>query len=399
MKRLLATICMALLLSGCSGPWERIFVKRDESTKIHAIWVAFPDYEKILMGKTRQQFEVEVHNMMTNLESLGINTIYLHASFYTDAIYESQYYPWSIYASGTLGKPLDYDPFEIILNEATLSKIKVEAWINPLRSLREDEIVKVDDKYPIKQWYNDKVLRKQNLMLVDGRYYMNPGSEDVIELIENVVEELIGKYNISGIHIDDYFYPAGVANQDAETYQKYVVENPEASIEEYRVSTINNLVRRMFLKIKNIKSGLVFSISPIANIERNLTENYADVEKWITEGGYCDVIIPQIYFGFEHDLMPFEEVVKSWEQIMNKKVRIVYGLSAYKIGENDAMAGSGKSEWIESIGILANQYKVVSKSKYYDGIALYRYYMMFYPEKRIKEQMKVELSKLKDMIK
>ena len=399
MKKLLVIICVALLLSGCGNTWQNIFVERDETTKIHAIWVGFPDYDKILMGKTQQEFEVEVQNMMVNLESLGINTIYLHASFYTDAIYQSEYYPWSVYASGTLGKTINYDPFEIILNEATLRKIKVEAWINPLRSLRKDEITKIDDKYPVKQWYNDAQLRKQNLMLVDGRYYMNPGSEDVIALIENVVEELINNYNISGIHIDDYFYPAGVTNQDAQTYKNYLAENPEASLDEYRVSTIDNLVKRMFLKIKNMKSGLVFSISPIASIERNLTENYADVEKWITEGGYCDVIIPQIYFGFDHDLMPFEEVVKSWEQIMNKKVRIVYGLAAYKIGDGDAMAGSGRNEWIESVGILARQYEFASKSKYYDGIALYRYYMMFYPEKRIKEQMKVELSKLKEMMK
>ena len=399
MKKLLIVICMALLLSGCGNSWQRIFIKRDESTKIHAIWVAFPDYNEILTGKSQQAFETEVQNMMVNLESLGINTIYLHASFYTDAIYESEYYPWSVYASGTLGKALKYDPFEIILSEATLKNIKVEAWINPLRSFRKDEITKISDKYPVKQWYNDNELRKKNLMLVDGRYYLNPGSEDVIVLIENVIEELTKNYNINGIHIDDYFYPVGVTNQDAATYRQYLVDKPDTSIDEYRVDTIDNLVKRMFLKIKNINSSLVFSISPIASIERNLTENYADVEKWITEGGYCDVIIPQIYFGFDHDLMPFEEVVKSWEQIMNKKVKIVYGLAAYKIGEDDAMAGTGRNEWIESIGILSRQFEVASKSQYYDGIALYRYYMMFYPEKRLKEQMKVELSKLKEMMK
>ena len=390
---------MVLLLAGCNSSWERIFVDVDSSMKNYGVWLSYVDLNEMLKGKTESEYQENVQTMMANLESLGINRIYAHVSMFTDAIYESEYYPWSRYASGTIGKSISYDPLEILINEAQLRQIQVEAWINPLRSFTKKELEKVSNEYVIKQWVDDSELKSRNLMLIDDRYYLNPGSSDVVDLISNVVEELCSKYKISGIHIDDYFYPTGMKDSlDEITYLEYVENNPETSVADYRRAMSDRLVSTMYKTIKNTNHSLVFSISPSANIDTNYNSYYADVIKWTKENGYCDVMIPQIYFGFENGAMPFEEVVDQWNELTGHKVKLIYGLAAYKVGEEDAYAQSGKYEWQENVDILARQVEYVKNKDKYSGIALYRYYSMFYPAQNIKQQMQIELSKLKEVL-
>ena len=398
MKKIIILL-LVLLLAGCNSSWERIFVDVDSSMKNYGVWLSYVDLNEMLKGKTESEYQENVQTMMANLESLGINRIYAHVSMFTDAIYESEYYPWSRYASGTIGKSISYDPLEILINEAQLRQIQVEAWINPLRSFTKKELEKVSNEYVIKQWVDDSELKSRNLMLIDDRYYLNPGSSDVVDLISNVVEELCSKYKISGIHIDDYFYPTGMNDSlDEITYLEYVENNPETSVADYRRAMSDRLVSTMYKTIKNTNHSLVFSISPSANIDTNYNSYYADVIKWTKENGYCDVMIPQIYFGFENGAMPFEEVVDQWNELTGHKVKLIYGLAAYKVGEEDAYAQSGKYEWQENVDILARQVEYVKNKDKYSGIALYRYYSMFYPAQNIKQQMQIELSKLKEVL-
>ena len=398
MKKIIILL-LVLLLTGCNSSWERIFVDIDSSSKNYGVWLSYVDLNEMLKGKTESEYQENVQTMMANLESLGINRIYAHVSMFTDVIYESEYYPWSRYASGTIGKAISYDPLEILINEAQLRQIQVEAWINPLRSFTKKELEKVSNDYIIKQWFNDSEIKDRNLMLIDDRYYLNPGSSDVVELITNVVEELCSKYKISGIHIDDYFYPAGMKDSfDEITYLEYVETNPETSVADYRRAMSDRLVSEMYKTIKNSNHSLVFSISPSANIDTNYNSYYADVIKWTKENGYCDVMIPQVYFGFENGAMPFEEVVDQWNELAGNKVKLIYGLAAYKVGEEDTYAKSGKYEWQENVDILARQVEYVKEMDNYGGIALYRYYSMFYPSQNIKQQMQIELSKLKEVL-
>ena len=398
MKKLMILL-LVLLLSGCSNSWERIFVDMSSTPKTYGVWLSYVDYGDMLKGKSESEFQQNVQTMMANLESLGMNRIYTHVSMFTDSLYESEYYPMSRYVSGKIGKTVDYDPLEIIISEASLRQIQVEAWINPLRSFTKSEMEQVSNKFPVRQWYDDKELRKQNLMLVDNRYYLNPGSQDVKELVNNYVKELCTKYNLAGVHIDDYFYPAGMKDAfDESTYVAYTQEYPEVSVADYRREMTNQLVSSMYQTIKGVNHLMVFSISPSANIDTNYNSYYADVLKWTQENGYCDVMIPQVYFGFENGAMPFKEVVDQWEDLVGNKVRLVYGLAAYKVGEEDAYAKGGKYEWQENVDILSRQIEYVQDKEHFGGIALYRYYSMFYPKTEVKQQMKIELSKVKEVL-
>ncbi len=394
MKKLL-TILLVLSLVGCSNGFTKVNINNSESSKTHAIWFSFLEYEQMLTGRSEAEFTTAVQTMMSNLESLGINKIYAHASSYTDAFYKSSYYPWSKYCSGILDEAPGFDPLAIIINEATLRNIKVDAWINPLRSFTEEELAGLDDKYLVKQWYNDPNAKESHLMYANGRYYLNPGNKDVLTLIESIVKELCNNYSLTGIHIDDYFYPTEMSDElDQVTYQAYLAENPNTSIADYRIHCTDVLVETIHSITKTHKN-YVFSISPNANIQTNLTTYYADVEKWMKSKDYCDQMIPQIYFGFENETMPFKKVVDQWESLSNGKVDLLFGLAGYKVGKEDKYAGSGSQEWIENTDVLARQLDYVSNQRYYDGIAIFRYYLIFYPENATYDQMQMELSKLK----
>ncbi|MCF0110813.1 MAG: family 10 glycosylhydrolase, partial [Erysipelotrichaceae bacterium] len=205
---------------------------------------------------------------------------------------------------------------------------------------------------------------------------------------------------IDGIHIDDYFYPSGLKESaDKVTYEEYLVKNPDTELSDYRRAMCDAVVSRMYAVIKEADYNDIFSISPSANIQTNYDSYYADVVKWASTEGYCDVMIPQVYFGFENATMPFEEVVDEWDAIEEKKVRILYGLAAYKVGTEDTYAGSGKYEWVENDNVLSRQIEYIMSKKSYRGFALYRYCSLFFPQKAVRSQMKLELTKVIDMLK
>jgi len=115
------------------------------------------------------------------------------------------------------------------------------------------------------------------------------------------------------------------------------------------------------------------SISPSGNIEYNYEFLYADVKTWLQEEGYCDWIIPQIYFGFENETNPFEKCAEQWYELKtNDRVKLIAGLALYKANEKDEFAGSGINEWTENDDIIKRETEFC-KQLGYDGVSLYSY--------------------------
>ncbi|MBQ8434476.1 MAG: family 10 glycosylhydrolase, partial [Oscillospiraceae bacterium] len=111
---------------------------------------------------------------------------------------------------------------------------------------------------------------------------------------------------------------------------------------------------------KDGNSDVLFGISPQGNIEINMSSLYADVITWCSESGYCDYIVPQLYYGFKNESKPFNETLLEWKNIVTcEDVRLVAGICMYKIGSEDKWAGSGKSEWIEDKNIPSRQISAV----------------------------------------
>lgn len=124
-------------------------------------------------------------------------------------------------------------------------------------------------------------------------------------------------------------------------------------------------------------SKILFSIAPDGNINNNYKYHYADVETWLKSDQYLDIIMPQIYYGFENEYSPFLKVLENWENlVINKKIKIVPILALYKCGNIDDGAGSGKNEWINNSDLLLREVTMI-KNHSLSGFGIFRYDFMF----------------------
>jgi uncharacterized lipoprotein YddW (UPF0748 family) len=339
-----------------------------------AIWLTMMDYEDILKGKTESEFTESIKSAFENMKKTGINTVYAHVRPYNDAYYKSEIFPRSEYYSADM----KYDPLEIMVAEAHKSNLSIHAWINPLRCQTDEQIKGLDGKYTVKQWYDSTEKKGTYISEIDGRWYLNPAYDEVRNYIADGVKEIIENYNVDGIHIDDYFYPTQDETFDTAAFK----ESGKSDLEQWRTENINLMVKKIYNTINEYNPDILFGISPQGNITSNYDTQYADVKKWASETGYCDYIVPQIYFGFKNESMPFEETVNKWSEIKTcDDVKLIIGICTYKVGNEDKWAGSGKNEWKENVGIPAKQADYVIKNKK-DGIAVYSYGSTFADDKK-----------------
>ena len=141
------------------------------------------------------------------------------------------------------------------------------------------------------------------------------------------------------------------------------------SLDDWRRDNVNKLVSALYRTVKGYGSDKIFSISPAGNIDNNYQSLYADVELW-SRGGYADMIIPQIYFGFEHSSRPFDECTDDWLSLKGQGVSMPVGLALYKSGTEDSYAGDGMYEWTQNTNIIARQVQYL-RSKGCDGFVIF----------------------------
>ena len=168
------------------------------------------------------------------------------------------------------------------------------------------------------------------------------------------------------------------------------------SLGDFRRNNVTNLIRKVYNAIKTIDSTVVFGISPQGNNTINYNQQYVDVETIINHG-YIDYVCPQIYYGFEHSLSPFDKTVQQWSTyVKGTNVKLYVGMAAYKIGNVDNWAGSGKNEWLTTTDILKRQVIVTRENKECNGFFLYTYSSFFSPN--LSEQMQTEIQNLKSIL-
>lgn len=382
-KLLLIVSLLCSILSGCGN----------KVNETRATWISYIDYTEILWGKSEEEYKKEVAQMMENLTDIKVNTIYVHASAFTDAYYPSSIYPTAQYVTGKIGDNLEFDPFGILLEEAKSLGLSVEAWINPLRSLTQKQMNEVPNHNILKQWV---LNQDSSLVFFKDRWYLNPASEEAQDTIVSVVCELLEKYDLDGIHMDDYFYPDGVTDDfDSIDYKNL---GNGRTLSQFRKDNVNQLIEKISRAIKSIDKNCRFTISPAGNIQYSSESIYGDVAYWI-RNEWIDHVIPQIYFGYEHEVLPYEQCLKQWESLVDgTSVKLVPGLAVYKINTQDAYAKSGSQEWINSSQILSRQVKDARKAVNYQGYALYSYHAIFYPEKENTEKVWDEIDGVVELV-
>lgn len=335
-----------------------------QAVEYKGVWFSYYDYEAFTENyeNTGENFKKFFDKVLDNCKQKGFNHIIVQVRPFSDAIYKSSYFPTSAYIAGKQGKSLSYDPLTIMVAEAHRKGMKIEAWINPYRVANNTSYKKLSTKNPARKWhYSKKTSYHRYVLSYGGRLYYNPAKPAVRKLIINGVKEIVKKYNVDGIHMDDYFYPSFSSSNyksafDGKEYKKSTEKKSGMSIEKYRRKQVNTLVSGLKSAVKSIKPNVTFGISPAGEIN-NLTNKYSyyvDITKWCNSTKYVDYIAPQIYWGFHHTYAKFDKMVNDWLFITNRsKVKIYLGLPAYKMGVKSAASNSKERTELLSSGTLS----------------------------------------------
>lgn len=334
-----------------------------------AVWVPYMSLS-VEGNPSQEAFEKKFDEIVKTSKEHNMNTLIVHVRPFGDALYPSEYYPWSHILTGTQGKDPGYDPLSYMVEAAHKAGLEFHAWINPLRIKVSDTPKKLSDGNPYTKWKSDK--DKSGYVLDwDGDLYFNPAYPEVRRYIIESVEEIVKNYPVDGIHFDDYFYPTSDVDYDKASYDAYTEslgkDTTPLTQNAWRTANINALVSGVYSAVHNLSSHTVFGISPQGNIDNDISMG-ADVYSWGKTAGYADYLCPQIYVSFDHPLLPYDSTADEWRQLVkNNGVKLYIGLAVYKAG-SDADEGS----WEGSQDILQKEIEYGRELKA-DGFMLYSY--------------------------
>lgn len=369
-------ICLlAVFLMGCTpgtgritpGMGMRLELQEQTAEQLHlpvqqsgspvvAAWLTAVSLSDMLKGATEAAYRAAVHQELTWLCENGFTDVFVQVRSNGDAYYRSRVYPraasWS----------QDFDPFQVFLEENQQVGLQVHAWINPYRCQTAGQMLKIPDTYPTRMWAQEQA---ESIVQVSGRWYLNPADEHAQALICTGAQEILDGYDIAGLHIDDYFYPTTEPELDAAAFAASRSEDLTA----WRTEQVNTLVAALYAQAH--AADRIFSISPRGDPAASAQLLYADPETWCSQSGYCDWILPQLYYGFDNETCGFAEMLALWQgMVQTDGVRLIPGICTYKVGQADDWAGTGRMEWLTEQEIPARQAAAVLETGL-NGVAVY----------------------------
>ncbi len=323
MKRyfVLFALIVAALTCGAGNQTEA----KAGTLSTRGVWVSCFEYEDLgLQDKSVEVFQTNVNKLFAKIKASGCNTVYFHVRAYDDAIYPSSVTGWSKKLT-TSGEAPDYDPLKILVSSAHIHGLKFHAWLNPYR--------------------------------VTKKKVLDPGKTSTTTRIVKQVREIVENYDVDGIHFDDYFYP---------TNEKKYNSVSKAT----RMANVNAMVRKVYKTIKEIDSSVKFGISPAGDISY-CEKIGADVKTWMSNSGYVDYIVPQIYWSNKYRMSGkikklYSQRLAKWRKLNKKDVPMYVGLALYKAG----YSVSGDLGWSRTNTNLANQVRKI-KSGNTEGYVLF----------------------------
>ncbi len=353
--------------------------------EMRAVWIAtvknldFPSNKFLSVEQQKKEYI----DMLDYFSEIGINAVIFQVRPAADAFYASKYEPWSEWLTGKQGKAPDpyYDPLEFYIEEAHKRNIEFHAWINPFRAVATIEHADIEEDHITKR-------KPEWFFTYDIHKYFNPGIPEVREYIIEIIADIVTRYDIDGIHFDDYFYPYPIKNAsnkllmipDEETYDTYNTKS--LFVDEWRRENLDLFIKGVNDRIKAIKPDLAFGVAP-SGIWRNKDRDpdgsdtrgfahydylYSDVLKWLKEG-YIDYVAPQLYWTIGNKIANYEVLVNWWSE--HTYGRNLYIGQAVYMAKSDAESPAWRNpnELIDQLKINREN-PVIQGSIYYKAKAL-----------------------------
>lgn len=268
----------------------------------------------------------ELTDMFDKLQQANINVVFFQVRTECDALYASTLEPWSYWLTGKQGQAPSpfYDPLEFAVQEAHKRNMELHAWFNPYRAAKSFQ------SYP--QDTNHLTIKKPEWILTfkgekEGTQYkiLDPGNPEVRSFIVSVVADVLTRYDVDGIHFDDYFYPYSpkVSTEDSSSFRQF---NPsQLSIDNWRRYNINTLMADLHTLIQAKKQYVKFGISPFGIVQNKYAGTngfdafgilYCDPLNWL-ENKIVDYINPQLYWEIGHDKADYAKLLPWWGTVTN----------------------------------------------------------------------------------
>jgi uncharacterized lipoprotein YddW (UPF0748 family) len=338
--------------------------------EMRAAWIATVDNMDwpSRAGLSTAEQQRELIAMFDRLVELRMNAVVLQVRPAADALYESKLEPWSEYLTGTMGRAPSpyYDPLAFAIREAHKRGLELHAWINPYRS-----------RYSMTRPVSANHISKTHPSLVRryGPYqWMDPGDPAVRAHTKRVVLDLVRRYDLDAIHMDDYFYPYKETRRvrrklqeipfpDDATYRRYRRGGGKLARDDWRRQNVNLLVKELYEGIHEVKPSVRFGISPfgiwrpgnppsVRGLDQ-YTELYADAKKWLNEG-WLDYITPQLYWAVDKPQQRYDHLIEWWAQQNTEGRHLWAGNYTSKVSFTNSSAFT-TSEILEQIRLTRAQ--------------------------------------------
>lgn len=348
----------------------KIFSQQSPKREMRAAWIS--TVENIdwpsKPGLSDKEMKNEMIAILDNLRSYNMNTVIFQIRPTADAYYKSTKEPASHWITGTQGVAPGFDPLQMMIDEAGKRGMNVHVWLNPYR-VQKDTVRDVLSK-------NHLYFKRPDLFLTYGKTrYFNPGLKETRDFVASVVGEIVRKYDIQAVHMDDYFYPYKIVGQEFPDDKAFAKEPRQfKDKDDWRRDNVDLIIKQIRDTIIANKPEVEFGISPFGvwrNIAKdsqgsntvagatNYDDLYANILKWQKEN-WIDYVTPQIYWYIGFDRANFEVLAKWWAEHK-------YGANVY-VGHGDyKISNTAKEPEWRSPDQIVKQIEMIRKMPLIDG--------------------------------
>jgi uncharacterized lipoprotein YddW (UPF0748 family) len=308
-------------------------------------------------GLDEQTVKTEYRGWLDVAQRNNHNAIFVHVRPSGDAFWPSQFAPWSHWLTGrTDGQGPGWDPMAFMVAETHARNMEFHAWFNPYKAGQVGTVDALAPNHPIRR--HPEWAITYPAAGTAARVYFNPGIPEARRFVEDSILEVAAKYDVDGIHFDDFFYPypsGGESFPDDAAFARY---GAGAGRDDWRRKNVNDFVQQMHSRIKEIKPWVKFGISPFGIWRNKATDPlgsatrglqsfdaiYADTRLWVQKG-WLDYIVPQLYWHIGFDIANYGVLLPWWSDLIKgTNVQLYIGQADYRIGQAGAWSDPAELE-------------------------------------------------------